>query len=304
MNILGRGGIFIGPHCSNRCAFCISGVGGVQKKSELKKQERTIWKDLISYKKKGYTDIEISGSDPLEYDKIIPLLRYIKKLGFNNILLNTHGKNLCDKNFANDVINAGVNVFRIPLYGSNAAIHDSVTRVKGSFKKTVKGIRNIKKINPKVELILHTLVLQENKENIFNIFQLAEKLQRLSFNIGVLYIAKGNYFSYVPYKELAPYLEKITKYVFKYNDYNIEFYDIPHCVFGFYNRFVIRSKTIDTGKSNQAPKIVRSQIENLPKYRLKTKLDICQCCKVRDKCDGFLINDIKKYGTGNLKPIT
>jgi len=81
-----KGGILLGPGCSNRCPFCISGNGEKQTKEQLKKQEVGIWKDLLSYKKKGYKDIEISGSDPLEYDKIVPLVKYIKKCGFKNIL--------------------------------------------------------------------------------------------------------------------------------------------------------------------------------------------------------------------------
>jgi len=136
-------GIMVGLDCSNRCKFCAGGKGFKQVKQDLKKQEIGIWKDLLNYKKKGYRDIEISGNDPLEYEKIVSLVKYIKKCGFKNILLNTHGKDLSDKRLADDLIKAGVNGFRIPIYSTKAHVHDEVTGVLGSYDLTIKGLKNI-----------------------------------------------------------------------------------------------------------------------------------------------------------------
>lgn len=298
-----KGGILIGPGCSNRCAFCISGSGQKPSEENLRKQEIGIAKDLLGYRKKGYTHLEISGSDPIEYSKIVPLLKYTREIGFKNILLNTHAMGLSDGNFTEEIINAGVNSFRIPIYGSKAGIHDSVTRSKGSFARTIDGIKNIKKTNPSVRLILHTLILNENKDDILNILQLSRHLMADSFELAVLYVAKGDYSSYVPYKDLKGYLSPLLDYTSDNGLENVHFHDIPHCVFGFYNKQVVRSYTPDLGRYNQHAEIVRSDVPNLPTYRLKTKLEMCRNCKVEKNCDGFLVNDIKKYGTGELKPI-
>jgi len=294
------GGIMMFSGCSNNCIFC-----GVPKKSssEIRKQEIGIYKDLISYKKKGHRNIELSGGDPIEYSKIIPLVKYIIRLGFKNILLNTHGKQLSDKSLTKALIHAGVNGFRIPIYGSTPKIHDSVTRAKGSFSETIKGIRNIKSIDNSIRLLLHTLVLQQNKEDIFNIFKLALKLKTDSFGVNVACIANKDYSYYVACKDLRHYLKKAVEYIFENKIQKVQFYDIPHCVFGFYNKFVQMSEPPDLGKHNQPKGEIKSDIPNLPTYRLKTKTKICKSCKLGNKCSGFFTNDIKRHGTGNLKPI-
>ena len=224
-------GIIIDPGCSNNCVFC----GHINKKpdQEIRKQEIGIAKDLINYRKQGYSKIEISGGDPIEYDKIVSLVRYIKKIGFNDILLNTHGKMLSDQSLAKELVSSGITLFRIPIYGSKAKIHDSVTQAEGSFDETIEGIKNITKINLSARLMLHTLVLQQNKEDIFNIFKLALKLKMNHFTISVACVADNDYSYYVPYKDLKPYLKDLIKYIFDNDIKNVNFSDIPHCVFGF-----------------------------------------------------------------------
>ena len=144
------GGIILNPYCSNYCVFCRR----VPRLSlaELKQQEINIYKNLVDLKKRGISKIEISGADPVEYPKLNSLVKYIKEIGFEFVQLSTHGKKLADKKFANALIKAGVDKFRIPLYGHIAKVHDSVTRKEGSFNATVKGIRNVLKLAPRLQI--------------------------------------------------------------------------------------------------------------------------------------------------------
>lgn len=296
------GGIMIGAGCLNRCHFCEIPHDYRPLKSAIKEEEIRILKDLILYKKKGYTKIAISGSDPIEYEKLIHLVKYIKKLGFKDILLNTHGRKLSDKNFAIELINAGVNQLRMPLYGSNKDIHDSITMSKGSFKETIDGLNNLTDLD--VKLHLNTLVMQQNKSDLYKILNLALKFKPIEFGISVMYVkSKANYVHYVPIKELNKYVNSILDYVVKKN-LNVVFFDIPYCVFETFDNRIIMPRPHDLGKHNQPGNNFKSKIKNLATYRLKTKINICKACKVSENCDGFLVNDIKKFGTGNLKPIT
>ncbi len=299
----GSGGIVIGAGCVNRCSFCDFLPNYRPLGINLKKEEVRILKDLLSFRKKGYSDLDISGSDPIEYTKIVPLVRYIRKLGFVNIRLSTHGRRLADKNFAREIIKAGVNIFRIPVYGSNAKIHDSITQAEGSFNETIEGIRNIRDISPLIRLDLNTLVMQQNKDDLFNILNLALGFNPLEFGISVMYVKYDkNYSDYVPIKDLGDYVGKIFRHVSQ-NNLNAVFFDIPYCVFGVYDERIIMPQPPDLGKYNQPREMFKSNIKDLPSYRIKTKADICKKCRLAGKCDGFLVNDIKKFGTGNLKPI-
>jgi len=295
------GGIMVGKRCSNFCFFCHSLK--YQSDDAEKTDEKGVIEDLMDYRKKGYTRLEISGNDPIEYEGLIRIVDLSKKLGFENILINTHGRNLCNWNFAKEMIEAGINAFRIPIYGSNAEIHDSATQSQGSFAETIEGIKNIKKINPEAKLMLHTLILQQNKDDLFNILKLALDLGADTFGVGVLHIPNEDYTNYLPIKDLRPYLAGLIEYIAKNNLKNVYFYDIPHCVFGFYNRKIVNSYPPDLGKYSQPKGNVKSHLLNIPTYRLKTKSGICDSCILSEKCDGFLVNDIKKFGIGGLKPI-
>ena len=141
--------------CSNDCIFCIKGKNYRVSNESIKKQEGEILKNIIKFKKEGITEIIISGSDSIEYPKIIQLVKYLKRQGFKKITIATHGKNLSEKNFAENIVGAGVDLFTLPIYGSKPEIHDSVTRVKGSFNATIKGIKNVKDLNIEILMLVY-----------------------------------------------------------------------------------------------------------------------------------------------------
>jgi MoaA/NifB/PqqE/SkfB family radical SAM enzyme len=295
------GGIVISTGCVNRCPFCDFPIGYNPPKSEVKKMEVKILLDLHKFRKKGYTDLYISGSDPIEYDKLVPLTKYIKKLGFVNIHLSTHGRKLANKKFAEELVKAGINKFRFPLYGSTAEIHDSITQSEGSFEEIIQGIKNIREADPSIIIDMNTLVMKENKEDLHNMIKFVKKFNLEEFGISIMYIKDEESLNhYVPIKNLKKYVKDIN---FKENDVSICFFDIPYCIFGKYHEKIIMPHPPDLGRHNQPEGQFKSKIKDLPNYRLKTKTEICKTCKLSNKCDGFLVNDIDKYGTGDLRPI-
>lgn len=284
----GSGGIVIGAGCVNRCSFCDFLPNYRPLGINLKKEEVRILKDLLSFRKKGYSDLDISGSDPIEYTKIVPLVRYIRKLGFVNIRLSTHGRRLADKNFAREIIKAGVNIFRIPVYGSNAKIHDSITQAEGSFDEAINGIKSIKNMKKQVGLNIITAIVNKNKEDALNILKLALKLKpdNFQFDTPYLYPSVKDMSYHVPYRDLGRYLERVMEYISENRITNVQFNDIPSCVFGFDNKLVVMPK----------------YFAELKKWKIKPKM--CEDCIVSYKCNGFYANDISKYGIGGINPIT
>lgn len=296
MKLESIGGILLGPGCKNHCEFC---VGGKASPQHMREKELGIARDILSYMKKGYDSIEISGGDPIEYDKIVGLVRYLKKCGFSRIMMSTHGRNLCDMDFAKDLISAGITLLRIPIYGVTSEVHDSVTRSPGSFEETIQGIKNVKKINPDVKLLLHTLILQENKETLFELYSFAKSFDCINFDIATLYLPKDTLSSYVPYKDMSRYLK-----VFHNEQSNVlSFHEIPHCVFGKYNPSIVISTTYDHGKYSQYMSSLKTPDPNVSVYRVKVKVDACDRCSCRDSCDGFLATDLDRFGTEWIRPL-
>lgn len=287
MNDNKTGIIFIGQECSNRCVFCQNTFNKQLSAGELRRQEAKACKDLEDYQNEGCSSITITGSDPLGYKKLIPMVEYIKKLGFSDIILCTHGRVAQDDKIMEKLADAGISSFRIPLYGSNAKIHDSVTRSNGSFEETIKGIKSIKNIKKQVRLTIITAILNQNKDDIPRILKLAFSFKPDNFQFDTIYLYPSvrDISSYVPYRDLGRHIKRAADYAYENNIKNIQFNDIPYCVFGFDSELVVMPK----------------HFAELKKWKIKP--EICNQCKLKGECDGFYFNDIKRFGTGGLKPI-
>lgn len=296
------GAIILNTGCSQRCVFC--GSRPKIKGLALKIEEIKVYKNILYLKKEGIKKIEISGSDPIEYNKIIELIRYLKDEGFEFVQLSTHGTKLSNPSFLNKLISSGVDKLRIPIYGSKANIHDSITQTPGSFNRVIKGIKLLKK-KSNIDIQISCLIVQQNKDDLINIVNLVvNELKVDDFYFSIPCIVKGDSSFYIPIKDIVPYVRKLYNYILK-NNYRIKFLEIPFCVFGKFDTIHINNTISppNLGKYNQPPPLVKTSIPNLPSYRLKKKISLCKNCIAFNYCDGFFANDIDKFGTGNLKPL-
>jgi MoaA/NifB/PqqE/SkfB family radical SAM enzyme len=294
------GGVIISPCCKNNCFFC--NPEKKKDKNSLYKEKISVFKNLIDFKKKGIKKIEISGCDPIEYEHILELIKYIKGLDFAEIQLSTHGRDFSNKGFVRKNELAGLTKVRIPLYGSKPEIHDMLTGAQGSFRETIRGIINLSKT--KIKIQISTLITAENKNDLTQLADLIKGIGITDFYISVPLLSfRGNRSFYVPLKDLKPHLKKIYDYSKKI-DYDIKFFEIPYCVLGFFNES-INNKTYppDLGKYCQPIKKHKTNIKDMPAYRVKIKTKICKKCLCDSICDGFLKRDIEKFGVGDLMPI-
>lgn len=297
------GGIILDTGCSLNCVFC----GGHQKKIniQLKKTEIAAYKNLQDFKKEGIKKISISGSDPIEYKKIIELIKYIKKESFEFVKLSTHGERLSDLSFLKKLIFSGIDEIRMPIYGSNAKIHDSITKTKGSFKKIISGIKNLLRKKTKIEIQISSLIFKQNKDDLLNIVDLVDELGIKNFYFSIPCLTKKDYHSfYIPLKNLGLYIKKLYNYALKINDKTM-FVEIPFCVFNVFNLKNINNTCMppNLGKYNQPLQKYKTSIPDLPLYRAKKKISMCNNCIAFNYCNGFFINDIDSFGIGSLKPI-
>ena len=108
--------IIINPGCSNKCIFCRNTFCPTPSSFALRKQELKISRDLINYRNQGSISLNITGNDPLEYDKLLPMIEYLKQIGFIDIMLCTHLRVPLGHNIIKNLTDAGVNSFRVPIY--------------------------------------------------------------------------------------------------------------------------------------------------------------------------------------------
>jgi MoaA/NifB/PqqE/SkfB family radical SAM enzyme len=295
------GGILLRTSCLNHCLFC--GVVPKQTKEEIEKDEFKILKNLKDFRAQEIKNIEISGNDPIEYEFITPLIRHIKKMGFHKVQLSTHGVGLDDAIFAKEIIDSGLDILRIPLYGSKSCIHDSVTQNEGSFFSTINGIKRIKQSNSNISFTISSLIMKQNKDDLFKICDLVKELNIENFYFSIPLVANSDYSYILSFSELSLRVIQIFEYSKKIG-LKVDFTDIPFCFFGF-NHSSINNHSLppNLGKHFQPPNQFKTEIKDMPSYRLKEKLDFCKDCKCNNHCDGFNKNYLNFFGKPKFRPI-
>ncbi len=295
-------GVIISPFCDYDCVFC---KGIPHKISALKtdEMENKLLENISWFVLQGLTDlIEISGADPAEYEKLDKFIYLLKLAGFRKVRLSTNAYRLADYELASRLVTAGLDILRVRLYGHNAKIHGKVARKKDAFKNTMQAIDNFRELG--IEISAHTKIL---KANINYLEELYDLLREVNTNkglveVGLISIAQKELLPhYVPIKDLSKPLLDLIKYA-EHKNCKLLLQDIPYCVLGFDYPDITFTEPPELGQQ-QPPADLQSSERNVPRYRLQKQVAMCADCTLKNKCKGFYVNDVDRFGTGKLKPV-
>ncbi|MEM2116102.1 MAG: radical SAM protein [Candidatus Woesearchaeota archaeon] len=250
--------------------------------------------------------LEISGNDPCEYEELADLVKIIKER-YNpvEIQLSTHGLKFTNFEFLKKVINAGVNAFKIPLYGASPEIHDAVVQHSGAFGELILVLKYLKEIyqeNPKIKIRINTAIVKENQDNIDMLIYFIKKLNFISeyyLHFAGFVPKKESFLEHTPNIDKLrlrfPYFLKLAEKL----NINLTLLDIPKCIFNY-------------ELPNERVRFINPPIgayyhfslkdKELPIYLQKTKPEQCNSCIYFSECPGFY----KTYIEFNLfqpKPI-
>lgn len=155
--------------CNLNCIHCYC------KGSEGKGEELTTcqWKGIFDQlHKAGCLWLTFTGGEPFLRNDFKELYVYARKKGF---LINIFTNGTV---FPSDLLELlGTNppfLIEISLYGTSEEVYESITQVAGSFQKIMRNINRLLQI--KMPLILKTVGLKQNKNEILKVKALAEKM--------------------------------------------------------------------------------------------------------------------------------
>ncbi len=170
---LKRVDIKIGFACNNRCFFCVQG----RKRKRISAKEVSLLKKNIEDSfLDNYREVVFTGGEPTLHPNFLELVSFAKKIGYQEIQIQTNGRTFFYLDFCKKTIQAGATCFGPSLHGHNEKTHDFLTRSRGSFSQTVQGIINLKKLGQRV--ITNTVITSKNYKHL-------PKLARLLVNLGV-----------------------------------------------------------------------------------------------------------------------
>ena len=163
----------VGFACNNLCKFCVQG----DKREKLPVRPATELRRLLAEgRRSGASGVVFTGGEPSLHPEALGLVREARRLGYEDIQIQTNGRTFCYAKLVQSLISAGVNEFGPSLHGSRPEIHDFLTGAPGSFVQTVAGMRNVKKLGAR--LITNSVVTKANYRDL-------PDLARLLVSIGV-----------------------------------------------------------------------------------------------------------------------
>ncbi|MCK4521729.1 MAG: radical SAM protein [Nanoarchaeota archaeon] len=283
--------------CNNNCRFCAQ----AHKKYLGNRTTQEIKKDLEKARK-TCIDVVFTGGEPTIRSDILELISYAKQLKFRTIQIQTNGRMFSYLKYCKDIIKAGANDFAPALHGYCSRQHDFLTRNKGSFEQTVKGIKNLKKLGQTINM--NTVVVKQNYKNLPEIARLLVKLKVDQFQFAFVHPI-GNAYKY--YDEIIPRMGLAVPYIKKGLqigiDANISVMAeaIPYCMMKGYEKYVSENFIPET-------KIIEPKmtIEDYKKSRMKegkTKFLQCKQCKYDKICEGPWKEYPEKKGNKEFKPV-
>ena len=246
--------------CNLACRFCYAGcncknealslknfkekftetIKGFDYKSTVgKTSSDTITKDMTTEEVKKILhlikfdaevpSVSFTGGEPTLRKDLCELVEYATSIGLRVNLI-SNGTQLTE-DYIQKLKDAGLKSAQISLEGGTAEVHDNLTQVKGSFKKTVNAVKLLLKSG--IHVHTNTTLNQLNVPYVDELVEFIATLgtQRFSMNLCIPTKATVAASLSITYTDIAPVIEHIQK---KAESLGIEFMwysPTPYCIY-------------------------------------------------------------------------
>jgi MoaA/NifB/PqqE/SkfB family radical SAM enzyme len=286
--------------CNNNCLFCVVG----EDERNCKGIPLGIIKDeLADARNNGATEVALTGGEPTIRKEITQIIEYAKAAGFKTIMVITNGRMLSDRKFARKIVDAGANKFMFSIHGLEEA-HDALTRVTGSFKQAVQGMRNIRELGK--DVITDTVATKLNYKELPAIIDFLINFGSSVCQIDFV-IPSGNAWKYkekvIPkFTDCVPYIHKTIDHAKKKGeDKKVIVMGVPYCFMKGYETYMNEPK-IPQIKITSPHEQHKTDDYNMHRVEGKIKPDSCTKCEHFGKCEGVWENYIKLHGDSEILP--
>ncbi|MBL7081491.1 MAG: radical SAM protein [Candidatus Omnitrophica bacterium] len=287
----------VGYACINDCKFCV--VADKRKYGEKTTQQ--IKQELVDSYREGRREIVFTGGECTIREDILEIVSFAKEVGYLNIQIQTNGRTFSSFDFAKKMVLAGMTEFGPALHGPTAEIHDSLTRRPGSWRQTVLGIHNVKKLG--IRTLANVVITKPNYKSLPELASLFVKLKIDQFQFAFVHIL-GNARQY--YTEVVPRVSAVAPYVKKGLDIGIKaglrvmVEAIPFCLMKDYEKYLSEFFIPPTQVKEVGWQI--DKFEETRKTQGKKKFLTCVNCKWYSLCEGPWKEYPELFGEKEFKP--
>ena len=287
--------ICIGFGCNEDCVSCmLKDMKGNLVPVSFQEYKKIVDENIKTGK---YASLILSGAEVTVNKDLLKFVRYARKLkNLKHVRIQTNGLKLSDYEFAKSLVKEGVDEFFISVYGPDKKVHDYITKVRGSLNKTLKGLRNLGRLD--CSIITNTVV------TTLNYTVLPDIVRKLASFDNIKEMQFWNYWPMAKedkenllesFANIRPYLLKAI-YLGKETKMPIVVKYFPECLLGNYARALDNSQP-DTVIDNSYWDFYNKNEFGRCIYRNKCSFT---------QCEGLTAAYIQRFGweEHNLKPIS
>lgn len=155
--------IEIADACNERCIHCY--IPNEQKKNRI--DSSLFYRIIEEGREMNIIHVTLSGGEPLLHQDLIPFLKRCRELELSvNILSNL---TLLTDDLISEMKKNPLLSVQASLYSMDAAVHDSITNLKGSFEKTKAGILRL--CEERIPVQISCPVIKQNKDSYADVLR-------------------------------------------------------------------------------------------------------------------------------------
>jgi len=165
--------------CQNDCIHCYA--GGPHQTIELSTEQ---WKKVIDKLSEiGVFILTFTGGEPTLHEDLPELLEYAQNKGIVTGLI-SNGRRLKDEKYVDTLEKAGLDFVQITLESHLPRVHDVMTNSEGSWKDTVKGIKNV--VKSEIYVSTNTTLSKHNADEFLKTIDYLKELGVNAFGCNSL----------------------------------------------------------------------------------------------------------------------
>ena len=156
--------------CKLACKHCRAKAQRQRHPNELSFEEtKEVIKQIVDFGK-PYPLVVITGGDPLLREDVFDVVRFGVQNGLR-MAIAFSGTDLATPEALDELKEAGISRIAISIDGSNEEIHDGFRGINGTFKESMKILKNARKVGLSTQI--NTTVTKFNLEDLANLAKLA-----------------------------------------------------------------------------------------------------------------------------------
>lgn len=163
--------------CNLRCEHCmIEGTMDWLRPEGAGQFDRILRQNARQHLWKGLT---LTGAEVTLRSDLAELARAARASGFEHVRIQTHGGRLADEDYCRELVEAGIDEFFVSVTAADAASHDAITGVPGSFERTLRGLHNLDAFAT-VATLTNTVITERSYRQLPAVVERLGHLRRLA----------------------------------------------------------------------------------------------------------------------------